>query len=243
MNSRGGAPPLASFVLEIRCAGWQGLKKFRGTSWAISLWVLREPPYACCEIASAVELVQLREHSLSFSHIYCLSALRLSWKQMRLSCTGEYTSGGVKPKGRKWQHCALRKNGNSLWTPVEEVKEMRSGVHIWPLAKLAVLTWEGGETQLTVFYKSLFFPPSSIWSSEILAADQANMGVWVNGGKHMEGAAWQSTKWKSWQMTYRRGRLPKNICTFLLLKTVLPWDKHSTEDTQFPWHLSMLWKS
>lgn len=32
-------------------------------------------------------------------------------------------------------------------------------MHIWPLAKLAVLTWEGGETQLTVFYKSLFFPP------------------------------------------------------------------------------------
>lgn len=65
---------------------------------------------------------------------------------MRFSCTGEYTSDGVKPKGRKSQHCVMRRNGNSLWTSVKEVKEMRGGVRIWPLAKLAVLMWEGGET-------------------------------------------------------------------------------------------------
>lgn len=32
-------------------------------------------------------------------------------------------------------------------------------MHIWPLAKLAVLTWEGGETLSSLCFISLFFPP------------------------------------------------------------------------------------
>lgn len=31
-------------------------------------------------------------------------------------------------------------------------------MHIWPLAKLAVLTWEGGETLSSLFFESFFSP-------------------------------------------------------------------------------------